>query len=894
MKIKIYFVFVLLLFLFITPFSFAFFSKFIVNNTPVSFTIDVLQSTTTPLNVSIDPSYSSLLDAGEGGALYKISRLHFCTDYDIDGNCIDQVSDLCPYISLEPNTQIGTVESTENGFSQNMDNVFLQANGEISDTQDIVDNWNIKIHSPCFQGECPNGYDQNVRGVPLDSSLKGKTFHCQVVVESVDPPVLVQRILGTNKVFAFNQKNAIDVTVTFTGSGYVDQTSKISNVLFIPGLEASRLYEKKTILGLQIEDQLWEPNANSDAKDLFMDTNGKSIKQGIYTKDIIEETNTPVPVGFAGQNIYKSFSKMMNDMVRDNVIVAWQSFPYDWRKGVQDIVDNGIEMDGSNFKLDQAVDYLSSASRTGKVTIISHSNGGLITKAFLKKLIDDKTAGRNNLIDKIDKVILVASPQLGTPSAVPAILHGYDQDINPFYIYSLINTETARELARNMPSAYGLVPSSEYFNHITNPVISFTQNILDPYISNQIINFGQTILNYHNERNYMIGTEGRISPATSDILKPIKANSSLLTQAEKLHSDIDNLVLPSSIKVIQIAGWGIDTISGFEYETSKPCPLPTTMGCTGKYILDERPIFTSDGDKTVVSPSALAMSGEKWYIDVNRYNIGFTLDRDHHDLLEVNPIINLISSIIKNEDYSKIKYTSTTTPIDNSNRLRLSVHSPVDIDSYDNFGNHTGKVCQNNFSSCYIEEGIPNSSYYEFGEGKYINIPETNLKNITLEGNGIGTFTFEADIVHPDNSKSSFRFVDIPVTTLSKGEVNINQNSIPLLKLDVSGDGIADFAIEPSNDFDPIMYLQIMKSTINTLDISRNKKLEFNKKIDNIIKSLQKNKSKKALETINKFKYEISKNMYKKDREHDRKKNISKSDAQMLLDMLNKLLDNLI
>jgi hypothetical protein len=894
MKIKIYFVFALLVFLFVTPFSFAFFSKFIVNNTPVSFTIDVLQSTTTPLSISIDPSYSSLLDAGEGGALYKISRLHFCTDYDVDGNCIDQVYDLCPYISLEPNTQAGTAEATENGFSQNMDNVFLQANGEISDTQDIVDDWDIKIHSPCFQGECPNGYDQNVQGVPLDSSLKGKTFHCQVVVESVDPPVLVRNIFGDNKVFAFNQKNAIDVTAVFTGDGYVDQTGKISNVLFIPGLEASRLYEKKTILGIQIEDQLWEPNTNSDAKDLLMDTNGKSIKQGIYTKDIIDETNTPVSTGFIGQNIYKSFSKMMNDMVRDNEIVAWQSFPYDWRHGVQDIVDNGTNIDGSNFKLDQAVDYLASASRTGKVTIISHSNGGLITKALLKKLIDDKTAGRNNLIDKIDKVILVASPQLGTPSAVPAILHGYDQDLNPFYIYSLINTETARELAMNMPSAYGLVPSGEYFNHITNPVISFTQNILDPYISSEISNFGQTISNYPNQRSYMIGTEGRSSPSISDILKPIKANGSLLTQAEKLHSDIDNLVLPNTIKVIQIAGWGIDTISGFEYDTSKPCPLPTTAGCTGKYILDERPIFTSDGDKTVVSPSALAMSGEKWWLNLALSNQGVLIsNRNHKDILESKSILGFISDKIKGTNSNSI-YLSTTTPIDNTNRLRLSVHSPVDIDSYDNFGNHTGKVCQNNSNNCYIEEGIPNSSYYEFGEGKYINLPETNLNNISLEGNGIGTFTFDADIVHPDNTKTSFRFVDIPVTTLSKGEVTLNQNSIPLLKLDVSGDGVVDFTIEPSNNFDPIVYLQIMKSTINTLDISRNKKEEFNKKIEKIIKSLQKNKSKKALETINKFKYEISKNMSVKDREYDKKKNISKSDAQTLLDMLNKLLDNLM
>ncbi len=67
-----------------------------------------------------------------------------------------------------------------------------------------------------------------------------------------------------------------------------------SNVMFLPGIEGSRLY----MPGLLIENELWEPNRDNDGKDLEFDANGNSIHQNIYTKvgDIVDIAYKRVPV----------------------------------------------------------------------------------------------------------------------------------------------------------------------------------------------------------------------------------------------------------------------------------------------------------------------------------------------------------------------------------------------------------------------------------------------------------------------------------------------------------------------------------------------------------------------------------------------------------------------
>ncbi|MFZ2150046.1 MAG: right-handed parallel beta-helix repeat-containing protein [Minisyncoccia bacterium] len=678
-------------------------------------------------------------------------------------------------------------------------------------------------------------------------------------------------------------------TVTVTPSCVVDC---FSSVLFLPGLEASRLYTPRTDGS---EDQLWEPNGNSDVEDLYLNTDGGSRNSNIYTRDIIKETNTPIPTGLAGQNIYKSFADTMGQLMDDSKIAAWQPFPYDWRQGAEEVVNTQQKLpNGETASLVNVLQSLVASSKNGKVTIVAHSNGGLVAKALLKKLQDDKVAGVNNLINKVDVLILVAVPEIGTAKAVPSILHGYDQQI----VGGLLVDEThARELGRNMKSAYGLLPSIEYINRVSASPVTFVDTAIPSNVTTKLVQtFGSAISSYSEYKDFLFGAEGRTDPAISQTNLPISLSQNLFSQAESLHDSIDNFALPASLRVIEVAGWGLDTVASFEY-------YPKTQQCgqlACPFALDERPRFTRDGDGTVVVPSAhyrsFLGSAEKYWVDIEEHNkeLGkLRRNREHKDILEINQVNNFIESVIDGENINFDTVFKNSKPVDTSNRIRLSIHSPVTIDAYDHEENHTGKICPQGSDFCYAEENILNSSYLEFGEGKYINLPEDEMAKIKLQGTDIGTFTYESEKVLPDETAVISSFIDIPVTTQTQGEITLNQAGIPQLALDVTGDGVTDFNLLPSATFDPILYLQIMKVTIDSLELNQGQIKAFDNRVDIIIKSIQGGKIDNTKLKAEIFKSALQKTLSKPDLKTTKPKKLSKTDAQLLLDMLNKLLDNL-
>lgn len=300
-----------------------------------------------------------------------------------------------------------------------------------------------------------------------------------------------------------------------------------SSVLFFPGLMGSRLYVKSGGL----ENQLWEPNRNADVKKLYLNAAGESVLSGVYTKDIINRTNIAFGTPYIDQSPYKGFSAFMDKLVKDKVINAWKAVPYDWRFAP----DTLLEM--NDTELENTIISLSQKSKTKKVTLLSHSNGGFVIKQLMIRL---KSVGMEHFIDKI---IFIAFPEYGTAQAITSLLFGHEQSIANGLI---LKTSIAKELGKNMPTAYTLLPSNAFFGK--GEVVRLLTDVI---ASGAVL---QTFLSAYSH-----------------------VNSALLQKSITLHEQLDSWISP--VPVYQLVGTGLPTVSGIQkLDESDFIPTYTNTG----------------------------------------------------------------------------------------------------------------------------------------------------------------------------------------------------------------------------------------------------------------------------------------------------------------------------
>jgi predicted aconitase with swiveling domain len=690
---------------------------------------------------------------------------------------------------------------------------------------------------------------------------------------------------GCVGLFIINFISAFSSLFVPTASAMMIAPVGYSNVAFIPGLEASRLY----VPGLVFENKLWEPNRNADVDKLAMDTNGKSIRNDVYTKDVIDN----VGALFFKSDVYDGFIKYMNGLVINKTINGWATLPYDWRLGFSDIVNGGI-IDANNrvsylasttpdvsYMISQ-IQSLANRSITGKVTLVTHSNGGLVAKVLIQKLQDLKAQGQGNLIDKIDRVIMIAAPQLGAVDAIGSLLHGYKLH----YVGGLVlNENHARAMAENMPGAYNLLPSPKYFENNTNPIITFATST-DTF-SNLSKSYGRNISDYNSLKKFLTGADGRQDPSFGDAITPNVLNKTLINNAEKQHAAIDNWQFPSSIDVTQVAGVGVKTLSGIQYVKGSVCSNDI-MIC--KDVLDPEPVFSDSGDGTVLSSSAILSGAKQLYFDINDYNngdFGSKHTTQHSNILEASPIQATIKGILKG-DLILPEFISSNKPQYIGKQLLVVAHSPITLDAYDEKGNHTGLINNpdSNSDIQLVEQNIPNSFYVKFGEGKYLGLDMTASTTVSFQGTDYGSFTIDTNVSENGMVIASSTFVDIPVTPEMKGSI-MNISSSPVLALDIDGDGIVDVTTTANKAFDPILYIEIMKKTVDSFNLKKLPEKLLIAALNRLEDLIKKGKIKNVEKQIKKLMKTI-------DRKNNRSHKISDNERGQIVQMLTNLIRNLI
>ena len=564
-----------------------------------------------------------------------------------------------------------------------------------------------------------------------------------------------------------------------------------SSVLFLPGLEASRLYDE--------DNQLWEPNRNADVEKLFLDEDGKSLNEDIYTKDVLDEANVS-PI--LQKNIYKSFLSDLDKWKNDEKIIAdYSAVPYDWRLSLEDILDSGVVDDEKiSYIGKSATPYiikelrrLASTSKSGKVTIVAHSNGGLLAKALTNKL----DAEAQNLIDKI---VFVGVPQVGTPQAIGGLLHGFDQGLPTDWLSFFVSPKNARILGKNMSSAYNLLPSEAYFSGdgsaVSTPVISFEDGSLTDLFINK---YGHEIDESDELHNFLLDEEGKVSADSDDLASPSKINSDLLEYGENTHQALDdNWTASSNISVYQIAGFGEETLGTVKYWTGVECVKFFQGFCLETQPkLQYSPEMVIDGDGTVVSPSALAMKTDtenvkRYWVDLKKYDTFYNLKREHADILEVEQLRDFIKdNILTQSETALPNYLSDSKPsITSEKRLQYILHSPLALSAHDTVGNEISAT----------NSTIPNAEYKRFGEVQYISLPASTIHTVKLDGLAEGSFTLEMQEVENSETIAKTTFAGIPTSAGTKVEMEVTDgtigNALPL-EVDFDGDDTIDFSLKP-------------------------------------------------------------------------------------------------
>ncbi|WP_341481831.1 lipase/acyltransferase domain-containing protein [Rhodocaloribacter litoris] len=229
-------------------------------------------------------------------------------------------------------------------------------------------------------------------------------------------------------------------------------------VIFIPGIGG-------TWLRMDGENY-WLPPvwATSDEKNLrmgalAMQNDGRTSLNPLVANEVIESVLTARKVyGPIHDHLeaagYPGHPLNLNEATLDQ----WR-FPNDWRRSVDELADH----------LWTLVDQITTDSGPGQgraracqVDLVAHSNGGLIASVYVRR---DSSHARN----RVHRLITSGTPYLGATQAVAAHTRGYIFEVDEELVFGL-NWEVAWgdmvQMVRNIPGAYGLLPSRAYYEAV--------------------------------------------------------------------------------------------------------------------------------------------------------------------------------------------------------------------------------------------------------------------------------------------------------------------------------------------------------------------------------------------------------------------------------------------
>ncbi len=396
-------------------------------------------------------------------------------------------------------------------------------------------------------------------------------------------------------------------------------------------------------------------------------------------------------------------------------------FPYDWRKDVRSTKDS----------LDALIEQAKTASGQPKVNLVVHSMGGLVVRYY----ISDTTKAA-----KVNKLIELGVPHLGSPHALKALMFGtwLARDLYLFKIGIIPNE--VKDIFQNLTSGFQLLPSTSYFNFYNNSDTNYPYPFRD-----------DRDIDNNNVTNSLTYNQ------TKSLLTNLSYNMTTFGLGEELHTSLDpNYNQTNNVTVFEIVGASQPTL-GQIHETwwiTWPINLiPKT---------DE--IFIN-GDGTVPLYSASLKNDS---LDISGANKLYYVEQEHSNLVSSNGTAMQTVKAILNDDNSLPVEAQEQKFVLEGDQISLD---DGELDLYDDQNRHCGLN-----SNGEIEENIPNVTCTVSGNTKHAFVKKkaakvkvkatrkrkattsktTNIKKRTYRQDKISKTTIYKDLTIDENGKIEF------------------------------------------------------------------------------------------------------------------------------------------
>jgi uncharacterized repeat protein (TIGR02543 family) len=571
-------------------------------------------------------------------------------------------------------------------------------------------------------------------------------------------------------------------------------------VVFVPSFLGSRLYRQND--DGSAGDRLWETACNGDIEYLMPNSDGsfnsdrpvtlkaKSYSTGKSDHGIVDWLQAEC----APEGDYLKYQYLIDFLDSTVGTQNWQAVPWDWR----------LSLDKAAENLRSTIDQMA-AQGTGKVVLITHSTGGLLARAYLKKYGSAK----------VERFISVAAPHFGTPIAFRELLHG-DRDVVWWRLNDLIPKSDWRQIGSRMHSAHQLLPTQQSFE------IAQAYKDLGPvYNKKRLWSLRRFQDNCSQGWKFNIPDQGHSTQGQffrwledhpdmvqeGNVDYPLELGHPFLDRAAIMQGSGGALDWVPDIPINLVYGLGVSTHIRTSYARQRIHDRRNHIVTCGDITREyDKNLY---GDGTVPSWSARSIPNQNEQVSLHSFSLSGVGGKnyDHSTIFGHPEIQNLLKSLLVNgstatamsvssEEPRRLSAAATTTP---AMSVFVAYGQHVQLHAYDSQNWHTGPLPDGT-----EETAIPVSSYYSDGFTHKVWLPG-DTRAYRVEARALQN---DADVIVRAESWNEVEQIDeaefAPQWLAGNGTVTITGSdsttgaaSDLVIHVDADGDGNPDQTVPP-------------------------------------------------------------------------------------------------